>query len=70
VDLDAGYRAIDTRAGAGRLYSLSCPLMLGLIITANRNTRKAALPGAQEQKRCPAHLEVEALDDPRGSTMN
>jgi 5'-nucleotidase / UDP-sugar diphosphatase len=68
-DLDAGYRAIDTGDGAGRLYSLSCPLMLGLIITAIPKYTKGRLALAPKNRNgVPLTSKVEALDDPRGST--
>ena len=68
-DLDAGYRSIDTSAGAGRLYSLSCPLMLGLIITAIPKYTKGRLALAPKNRNgVPLTSKVEALDDPRGST--
>ena len=33
-DLDRGYRAIDITGKDGRLYSLTCPLYLGMIVVA------------------------------------
>ena len=68
-DIDAGYRVIDTSAGAGRLYSVSCPLMLGLIIAAipkYTTGRLAMVP--KNRNGVPLTSKVEALDDPRGST--
>jgi 5'-nucleotidase len=68
-DLDAGYRAIDTRATAGRLYSLSCPLMLGLIVAAIPKYTKGRLALVPKNRNgAPLTSKVEALDDPRGST--
>jgi 5'-nucleotidase / UDP-sugar diphosphatase len=68
-DLGAGYRAIDTDAGAERLYSLTCPLMLGLIITAIPKYTKGRLALAPKYRNgVPLTSKVEALDDPRGST--
>jgi len=68
-DLDAGYRAIDTSAEAGWLYSLTCPLMLGLIIVAvpkYTKNRLALVP--KNSNGVPLTSKVEALNDPRGST--
>jgi 5'-nucleotidase len=43
-DLDRGYRAIDMTGQDGRLYSLTCPLYLGLIVAAIPKFSKGALP--------------------------
>jgi 5'-nucleotidase len=68
-NLDAGYQAIDTSAGAGRLYSLSCPLMLGLIVAAIPKYTKGRLALVPKNRNgAPLTSKVEALDDPRGST--
>jgi len=66
-DLDRGYRAIDLTGQDGRLYSLTCPLYLGLIVVAipkyTRGTL-ALVPKNKEGK--PLGSRVEALDAPRG----
>ena len=51
-DLDRGYQAIDISGKDERLYSLTCPLMLGLIIVAIPKYTKGKLAlVAQEQGR-------------------
>jgi 5'-nucleotidase / UDP-sugar diphosphatase len=68
-DLDAGYRVIDTSAAAGRLYSLTCPLMLGLIVAAIPKYTKGRLALVPKNRNgVPLTSKVEALGDPRGST--
>jgi 5'-nucleotidase len=65
-DLDRGYRAIDLTGQDGRLYSLTCPLYLGLIIVAIPKYSKgllALVPKNREGK--PLGSKVEALDAPR-----
>jgi 5'-nucleotidase len=70
-DLDRGYKAIDTSGKDARLYSLSCPLMLGMIITAIPKYTKGKLTLlAKNQKGEPLTSKVDALDDPRHSTAH
>jgi 5'-nucleotidase len=70
-DLDSGYRAIDTSGQDQRLYSLSCPLMLGMIITAIPKYTKGKLaPVAKNRQGQPLTSKVDALDDPRHSTAH
>jgi 5'-nucleotidase len=67
-DLDRGYRAIDLTGQDGRLYSLTCPLYLGLITVAIPKYTKgllALVPKNKEGK--PLGSRVEALDSPGGA---
>jgi 5'-nucleotidase len=43
-DPDRGYRAIDISGKDERLYSLTCPLYLGLILTSIPKYTKGKLP--------------------------
>jgi 5'-nucleotidase/UDP-sugar diphosphatase len=65
-DLDRGYRAIDISGKDTRLYSLTCPLMLGVMLVAiPRYTKgKLALTAKNKEGRQLASR-VEALDAPR-----
>jgi 5'-nucleotidase/UDP-sugar diphosphatase len=65
-DLDRGYRAIDTSSKDTRLYSLTCPLMLGVILVAipKYTKGKLALVAKNKEGRQLASR-VEALDAPR-----
>ena len=66
-DLDRGYRAIDITGQGGQLYSLTCPLYLGLIVVAIPKYSKgllALVPKNKEGK--PLGSKVEALDAPEG----
>ena len=68
-DLDRGYKAIDITEKGTRLYSLTCPLMLGLIVMAIPNYTKGELALAPKNKDGqPLKSKVEALDDPRDDT--
>jgi 5'-nucleotidase / UDP-sugar diphosphatase len=68
-DLDRGYREIDIAGKDARLYSLSCPLMLGPIIMAIPKYTKGILTLVPKNKEGqPLKSKVEALDDPRGGT--
>ncbi len=68
-DLDRGYRAIDIAGQDARLHSLTCPLMLGLIVMAIPKYTKGALPLVPKNKDGkPLTSKVEALDDPRDDT--
>jgi 5'-nucleotidase/UDP-sugar diphosphatase len=70
-DLDRGYRAIDISAADPQLYSLSCPLMLGMIITAIPKYTKGKLAlVAKNRQGQPLTSKVDALDDPRQSTAH
>jgi len=68
-DLDCGYRAIDITGKDEKLYSLTCPLMLAVIIVAIPKYTKGLLdlvPKNMEGQ--PLTSRVEALEDPRSST--
>jgi len=68
-DLDRGYRPIDIGGKGERLYSLTCPLYLGVIIVAIPKYTKGKLPLVAKNKAGqPLKSKVEALDDPRGGT--
>jgi len=65
-DLDRGYQAIDISGKDGRLYSLTCPLYLGLIIKAIPKYTKGKLELTPKNKAGqPLKSRVEALDAPR-----
>ena len=65
-DLARGYRAIDITGKDERLYSLTCPLYLGVIIVAIPKYTKGKLPLAPKNKEGqPLASRVEALDAPR-----
>jgi 5'-nucleotidase len=68
-DLDRGYRPIDITGKDTRLYSLTCPLYLGIIIVAIPKYTKGKLPLVAKNKAGqPLTSRVDALEDPRGST--
>ncbi len=68
-DLDRGYRAIDISGKDARLYSLTTPLMLAMILVAIPKYTKGKLPlVAKNKDGQPLASKVEALDDPRGDT--
>ena len=68
-DLDRGYRAIDITGNDARLYSLTCPLYLALIVVAIPKYTKGQLALVPKNKEGqPLTSRVEALDDPRGTT--
>ena len=68
-DFDRGYCAIDITGKDGKLYSLTCPLMLGVIVVAITKWTKGLLPIAPKNKLGqPLASRVEALDDPRGGS--
>jgi len=68
-DLDHGYRATDISGKDERLYSLTCPLMLGTILVGIPKYTKGKLPLVPKNKAGqPLTSRVEALDDPRRST--
>jgi 5'-nucleotidase/UDP-sugar diphosphatase len=64
-DLDHGYHAIDISGKDERLYSLTCPLMLGLILVGIPKYTKGKLPLVAKNKAGqPLTSRVEALDAP------
>ena len=68
-DLDRGYEAIDISGRDERLYSLTCPLMLAVIVVAIPKYTKGKLPLVPKNKAGqPLTSRVEALDDPRSSS--
>jgi 5'-nucleotidase / UDP-sugar diphosphatase len=68
-DLDRGYRAIDIGGKDERLYSLTCPLYLGLIIVGIPKFTKGTLALAPKNKAgAPLKSRVEALDIPGANT--
>jgi 5'-nucleotidase/UDP-sugar diphosphatase len=68
-DLDRGYRAIDITGKDERLYSLTCPLYLGLIVVAIPKYTKGKLTLVpKNEEGLPLTSRVEALDDPRIDT--
>lgn len=70
-DIDRGYHAIDITGKDARLFSLTCPLMLGIIIAAIPKYTKGKLPLVPKNKAGqPLTSRVEALDDPRSSTAH
>jgi 5'-nucleotidase / UDP-sugar diphosphatase len=65
-DLDRGYNAIDITGKDEKLYSLTCPLMLGVILVAIPKYTKGKLPLVAKNKAGqPLKLRVEALEAPR-----
>jgi 5'-nucleotidase len=65
-DLDRGYSPIDITGKDEKLYSLTCPLMLGPIIVAIPKYTNGKLPLVPKNKAGqPLKSKVEALDDPR-----
>jgi 5'-nucleotidase / UDP-sugar diphosphatase len=70
-DLDRGSRAIDISGADTRLYSLTCPLYLGIILVAIPKYTKGVLTLVPKNKAGqPLTSRVEALDDPRSETPN
>jgi 5'-nucleotidase / UDP-sugar diphosphatase len=68
-DLDRGYSVIDISGIDARLYSLTCPLYLGIIVVAIPKYTKGALTLIPKNKAGhPLASRVEALDDPRSET--
>jgi 5'-nucleotidase len=64
-DLDRGYSAIDISGRDERLYSLTCPLMLGVILVGIPKYTKGKLPlVAKKKDGQPLTSRVEALDAP------
>jgi len=65
-DLDRGYQAIDISGKDLRLYSLTCPLMLGVILVAiPRYTKGKLALVAKNKDGQPLASKVAALDAPR-----
>jgi len=65
-DLDRDYRAIDIGGRDERLYSLTCPLYLGIILVAIPKYTKGQLTLVPKNKQGqPLTSRVEALDAPR-----
>jgi 5'-nucleotidase len=65
-DLDRGYKAIDITGKDEKLYSLTCPLMLGIILVAIPKYTKGKLPlVAKNKEGQPLKSRVEALEAPR-----
>ena len=68
-DLDRGYKPIDISGKDERLYSLTCPLMVAMILVAIPKYTKGKLALVPKNKAGqPLKSKVEALDDPRGNT--
>ena len=68
-DIDRGYEAIDITGKTNKLYSFTCPLYLGLILTAIPKFSKGKLQIiAKNKKGQQLKSKVEALEDPRSST--
>ena len=64
-DLDRDYKAIDISGKSGKLYSLTCPLMVGQFIVAIPKYTKGKLQlVAKNRKGQPLKSKVEALEDP------
>jgi 5'-nucleotidase/UDP-sugar diphosphatase len=68
-DIDRGYRVIDISGKDVHLYSLTCPLMLAMILVAIPKYTKGKLPlVAKNKEGQPLTSKVEALNDPRSDT--
>lgn len=68
-DLDSGYRPIDISGNDKRLFSLTCPLYLGMIILAIPKYTKGKLALVPKNRNGePLKSKTEALDSPRVST--
>jgi 5'-nucleotidase len=68
-DLDRGYQAIDISGKDERLYSVTCPLMLGPIIVAIPKYTKGKLALVPKKKDgTPLKSKVDALELPRENT--
>ncbi|HUO97490.1 MAG TPA: bifunctional UDP-sugar hydrolase/5'-nucleotidase, partial [Rhizomicrobium sp.] len=65
-DLDSGYRGIDITGKDGHLYSLTCPLMLGVILVAiPRYTKGRLALVAKNKEGRQLASKVEALEAPK-----
>jgi 5'-nucleotidase len=68
-DLDRGYKTIDISGKDERLYSLTCPLMLGPIIVAIPKYTKGKLALVPKKKDgTPLKAKVDAVEMPRENT--
>ena len=68
-DIDRGYKAIDISGKSEKMYSLTCPLMVGQFIVAIPKYSKGKLQiVAKNRKGQQLKSKVEALEDPRGNT--
>ena len=68
-DIDRGYHAIDISGKDERLYSVTCPLYLGMIVVAIPKYTKGKLALLPKNKDGhPFTSRLEALDDPRDDT--
>jgi 5'-nucleotidase / UDP-sugar diphosphatase len=68
-DLDHGYRAVDISGKDARLYSLTSPLYLGIILVAIPKYTKGVLTLVPKNRAGqPLTSRVEALNDPREDT--
>ena len=68
-NLDLGYRPIDIRGKDERLYSLTCPLMVGMILVAIPKYTKSKLALVPKNKQGQTlKSKAEALNDPRSET--
>ena len=68
-DLDRGHHAIDITGTDARLYSLTCPLMFGLIVVGIPKYTRGKLKFVPKNKEGQTlKSKVEALDDPRSDT--
>ncbi len=70
-DFDRGYRAIDISGKDRHLYSVTCPLMLGIILAGIPKYTKGKLPLVPKNREGqPLESKVEALDAPRNGTAH
>ncbi len=68
-DLDRGYSAIDITGRDKRLYSLTCPLMLGVfVVTIPKVTKGKLALVAKNKAGQPLATRLEALEVPRGNS--
>ena len=68
-DLDQGYQPINISGQDAKLYSVSTPLMVAMILVAIPKYTKGKLPLMPKKKDGqPLTSKVEALDDPRSGT--
>jgi len=65
-DIDHGYHAIDITGKDPHLYSLTCPLMLGVLLVTIPKATKGALPLVAKNKAGqPLTTRIEALETPK-----
>jgi 5'-nucleotidase len=68
-DFDRGYSAIDITGKDPRLYSLTCPLMLGVFLVTIPKASKGKLALVAKNKAGqPLVTRIEALEAPRGNS--